>query len=191
MLCKEVSELLPDFSVGMVGDRQAAAIQGHLNGCAGCRAELQALEQVPVLIEQFGAVQAPEGLFDAVRHQIVSGQAVQDRPWWFIFFGRPARAAAMGLSVASVALGLLLPVGRVSQVPRVELHPAPIYGSAGSARASSELANSIRQHAMNAGDGSLNDRVAWEAMAQLVTQESPRAGRRRLEPTLSGEAAPR
>lgn len=184
MNCKQTRDRLPDYSVGAAGARAAAEVELHLSECAECRRELDALNQVALLVEQHGAVDPPAGMFDAVRYSITSGQVRQDHPWWLVFFGRPARALAAGMAMASVALGLLAPVGGPRPLPQNALHPAPLYGGIGQAQASSELANSIRQHAMSAGDGSLNDRVAWEAMAQIVSQPGARGGRRGLEPGL-------
>lgn len=170
MDCSQVRDLLPDYSVEMLADRQRLAIDQHLGGCAECRAELRALDAVGDLVAEFGVRTPPPGLFNAVRNQIESG-VVQERPaWWAFLLSRPARAGAMGLAMASVALGLLMPVGQ-APIPTIDVHPGNGPGVANSA-----LAQSIRQHAISAAEGPLSDRVAWEAVAQLVTQDKDEDG---------------
>jgi hypothetical protein len=68
--------------------------------------------------------------------------------------------------VAALAFALLAPAG-----PNGMPAPIPLVDTTTSGPTSTALAGSIRQHAISAGDGPLTDRVAWEAMAQLVTQE--------------------
>ena len=176
MDCTRVRDLLPDYSVEMLDGRMRTAVAEHLAVCADCRRELALQESVMTLVEAQGFREPPPGLFNAVRNHIEAGGVAQDaRPWWSFVYNRPARALAMSMAVGALALGILLPVNN-PRIPSGTIHSAPlIRGNT----ASSELANSIRQHAMSASDGPLADRVAWEAMAQLVTQESAAKGRRR------------
>ncbi len=173
MLCTHVRERIADFSVGILSGRESAEIGRHLEICADCREELHALERVASLVEEHGRIEPPPGLFNAVRNRIELGEVRRDRaPWWFWFNTRPARGVAMAMAVASVVVPLLLPVPP-SASPMTEL---PMHGE-GSNMPSSALASSIRQHAMSAGNGTLTDRVAWEAMAQLAAQEHDERGR--------------
>jgi hypothetical protein len=168
MLCSQVRDKLPDFSVQMLHGKEQHEVETHLAGCADCRAELHALENTMVLVEQYGFHQPPVGLFNGVRNRIESGAVVRERaPWWWVLLGStPARAAAMGIAAAAVAVGVIWPVGPAN-VPVIPIHGEP--GMSVSARG--PLGESIRRHALSAGQGPLTDRVAWEAMAQLVTQE--------------------
>ncbi len=178
MNCSRVQDLLPDYSVEMLDSRTQLAVREHLAGCDACREELRALENVVVLVEQYGERQPPPGLFNAVRNRIEAGDFVRERPaWWAFLNTRPARVAGMGLAMAAVAAVAVLPVGGPPQMPdRLAVHP-----SAGAPVTSTALASSIRQHAMSAVEGPVTERVAWEAMAQLVTLDekgrtrSPRA----------------
>jgi len=168
MECSRIRDLLPDYSVEMLDVRKHREVDAHLQVCADCRGELQALDAVMALVETHGALEPPAGLFNGVRNRIESGDFVRQRPaWWAVFLTRPARAGAMGLAMGAVVLGLVVPTGPSSQVHRpLPLNPGVGMGSV----ATGELGNSIRQHAMSAAEGPLADRVAWEAMAQLATQ---------------------
>lgn len=176
MNCSQIRDLLPDYSVKILSGREMREVETHLTQCEGCRLELKAQDDAIALVERFGAINPPPGLFNAVRNRIESGQLERERPaWWAFLFTRPARAGAMGLAVAAVAAGLFLPVG--SPAPTVRLDPHRNDGVV-----TSEVAQSIRQHALSAGQGTLTDRVAWEAMAQLVQPENAkRTGAKRSE----------
>lgn len=168
MDCSQIRDLLPDYSVKILDGRAHREVDAHLAGCPECRAELQAQDDIMGLVEQFGAINPPPGLFNAVRNRIETGDFQRERPaWWAFLFTKPARVGAMGMAMAAVAAGLFLPTGN-SGAPG----PLPTFVSGGNGSvASGELTRSIRQHAMSAGQGTLTDRVAWEAMAQLVQEK--------------------
>jgi len=172
MKCERVQDLLPDFSVELLDARTHGAVAAHLESCAACQAEMKALDAAVALVEEFGVRQPPPGLFNAVRNRIESGDVVRDRaPWWAWLNTRPARGLAMGMAMATVALGVLMPVGQKSAYT-----PLPIHPEAGQV-ARGELASAIRLHAMSAEGSPLPDRVAWEAMAQMVTLEHDKDAR--------------
>ena len=167
--------MLPDYSVDLLDARTHRTVETHLSLCEGCRDELRIMDSVMTLVERHGVRQPPAGLFNAVRNQIESGEIRRDRPvWWAWLYSRPARAAAMGMAMAALALGILMPVSTTRLLPSPDLHgDAQVTGGM---MASGALASSIRQHALSAGEGPLADRVAWEAMAQLVAQDKDRRG---------------
>lgn len=169
MDCSRTRDLLPDYSVEILDVRTHREVDAHLRACADCREELRVMDSVISLVEAHGALEPPVGLFNGVRNRIEAGDFVRQRPaWWAVFLTRPARAGAMGLAMGAVVLGLVMPTGP-SQVHA----PLPLNPDSGvSSVASGELGNSIRQHAMSASEGPLADRVAWEAMAQLATQNA-------------------
>lgn len=168
MDCSRIRDLLPDYSVEILDGRTHRQVDAHLQLCADCREELRLMDEVMTLVETHGVRQPPVGLFNGVRNRIEAGDFVRERPaWWSVFLTKPARVAAMGLAMGAVVLGLVVPTG-----PSGTHAPLPLMNAdqgLGSV-ASGELRNSIRQHAMSAGEGPLADRVAWEAMAQLATQ---------------------
>ena len=172
MNCNRVRDLLPDYSMDMLEGRERHDVQAHLAACEECRTELRAQDAVVALIEEHGARQPPPGLFNGVRNAIASGTVVRERaPWWSFIYTGPARAAAMSLALGALALGIFFPVG--SPVP-VGGDLLPLHISDGAPVQTTALASSIRQHAMSATEGPLADRVAWEAMAQLVQDDDDR-----------------
>ena len=169
MDCTRVRDLLPDYSVEILDARAQQAVKAHLDGCEACREELRIQDAVVSLVEEYGVRQPPAGLFNGVRNRIESGELVRERrPWWGWLTTGPARMSAMGLAVASLAVELFLPAGPSSH-PEGSRDWLPVFPGAGST--TSALAVSVRQHAMSAADGPLADRVAWEAVAQLASQE--------------------
>jgi len=171
MNCSRIQDLLPDYAVELLDARTRATVESHLELCAECRAELRAQDAVMELVATHGVRQPPPGLFNAVRNRIESGDVVRERaPWWAWIYSGPARVAAMGMATAAVAVAVLMPTGKpASTIHALDMHPV----SRG-AVSTSAMASSIRQHAMSAGEGPLTDRVAWEAMAQLVAQDKER-----------------
>jgi hypothetical protein len=170
MNCNRVRDLLPDYSMDMLDGRERQDVQSHLTGCEDCRTELRAQDAVIALIEEHGARQPPPGLFNGVRNAIESGVVVREKaPWWAWIYTGPARAGAMSLALGALALGIFLPVGSP-----VSTQSLPLHIHEGPAITTTALASSIRQHAMSAAEGPLADRVAWEAMAQLVAQDDER-----------------
>lgn len=172
MKCPQVQDLLPDYAVNLLDGRTHREVETHLAACNECRTELEAQDAAMALVEQYGAAEPPVGLFNAVRNRIEAGDFERERPaWWAFLFTRPARVAAMGLAMSAVAFGLLAPTGPTvtPQEPTSIVLQAP--SSAADSVASSDITASIRQHALSAGQSTLPDRVAWEAMAQLVSQD--------------------
>jgi hypothetical protein len=166
--CARFQEMLPDYSVDMLDERTHNLVSEHLAVCSDCRAELVIQESVMSLVETHGVREPPPGLFNAVRNRIESAHIAQAaKPWWSFLWTAPVRGLALVGSAAVLVLGLMMPVS-TPHIPEGSLHPSLDIGRAS---ASSELANSIRQHAMSAAEGPLAERVAWEAMAQLA--ESP------------------
>lgn len=177
MDCSRVREVLPDYAVRGLNGRVHRGVEAHLAGCAECRAELAAQEEAVRLFERYGALAPPPGLFNAVRNEIQAGAVARDRaPWWSFLLTRWGRGAATALAACALAMGLMLPTGAPGPTPSL-----PMVAGDGGGQVTSELVSSIRQHAQAAGQGTLTDRVAWEAMAQLVSQERqrPSGGQRR------------
>jgi hypothetical protein len=174
MHCSRVRELLPDYSVELLGAAAQRAVDAHLALCDGCRRELRALDATMELVADQGFREPPAGLFNALRNRIEAGELVQERqPWWGFFSRKPVRVLAMGFAMATVAVAFLLPIAQGPGLPPSPgLHPAGVMGAA-SARG--PLANSIRAHAQAAAESPLADRVALEAMAQLAAPERDEA----------------
>jgi anti-sigma factor RsiW len=171
MNCIRVRDLLPDYSVELLDPRTSQAVDSHLDACEECRHELRVLNAVVTLVEEHGALTPPVGLFNAVRNRIESGDVVRERPaWWAWLYSKPARFGAMGMATAALALALLAPVSTPS-VPAIGVHPEPGGQITSGAMADSALGDSIRQHMLGGAEGPLADRVAREAMAEIVTEK--------------------
>lgn len=165
MKCSQVQDLLPDYAVELLDARKHREVEVHLTECDACRLELKAQDDVMALVEQYGVKEPPVGLFNAVRNRIESGAVVRERPaWWAWFNTVPARALGMGVACAALAVGVFFPVNDGTGIPELPVASGP-------AVTSTALASSIRQHAMSSTEGGIADRVAWEAMAQLVTPD--------------------
>jgi len=177
MDCTRVRDLLADYSVQVLDGRTHRLVEGHLQLCADCKEELRVLDSVMILVEEYGTLAPPPGLFNAVRNQIEAGQVTRQRPaWWAFFLTTPARVTAMGMAMGAVALGLLMPTTPTSLTPPLDPH-LPIAGQV----ATGELSSSIRQHAMAATEGPLADRVAWEAMAQIAAQQPDESAEKKTD----------
>lgn len=172
MKCPQVQDLLPDYAVKLLDGRTHREVESHLAACNDCRTELEAQDAAMALVEQFGAAEPPVGLFNAVRNRIEAGNFERERPaWWAFLFTRPARAAAMGLAMGAVAFGLLAPAGPTvtPQNPTTIVLKTP--GTTINSVADNDISSSVRQHALSAGQSTLPDRVAWEAMAQILSPD--------------------
>jgi len=169
MNCSRIRDLLPDYAVELLDGRTHAVVERHLEGCADCRAELRVQDDVMSLVKQYGVRQPPVGLFNGVRNRI-EADGPRERPaWWSWLYSRPARALAMGTALASLALALFLPANQGTAPLSPPIHPT---AGDGAAITSTALADSIRQHAISAGEGPVTDRVAWYAMAELALQDN-------------------
>jgi anti-sigma factor RsiW len=153
MRCQEVERLLPDYSVGLLKPRDERVIASHLESCPGCHREWQALEDTVALVEQFGAVEPPPGLWNGVYNRL-TGQApepVAPSPWARLW-RRPARV--FGTAVLAVALAAGLWFSNLPHPPGVTDH---------------EMNAAIREHALASADALFADRAGLESVAILAS----------------------
>jgi len=112
--CEHVVNRLTEYQLGMLDEAESAEIAAHLETCADCRAELQALERLDALVAPAEQVKAPDDLWDGVEPRLRPRRG----SWWRIWLASPrpalALAAAMLLAAAGLWLGLRGPVGRSS-----------------------------------------------------------------------------
>lgn len=66
MLCREVSNLLPDYSAEALPRHRMEQVRAHLEGCPDCAREWAGLREALRLVESFGAVAPPPGLWHGV-----------------------------------------------------------------------------------------------------------------------------
>ena len=66
MRCEDVQPLLSDHLDGALAPAEGAAVDGHLAGCAACRAELEDLRAVVAMLHAVPGEAMPGGLFDRI-----------------------------------------------------------------------------------------------------------------------------
>jgi len=181
MNCRQAQELLPDYSVELLTGPSREALQTHLAGCEDCRQALRELDESLTLVERFGGVNPPPGLFNAVRNEITRPDFRQtQRPWWWSWLHAPSlRAVAMTAAAAALAFSLISLRGGVNGGSQPESLPLTLSLTS---QNRSAVASAIQQHALSATEGPLGDNVAWEAMAQLAEMELEGNSARRALP---------
>jgi anti-sigma factor RsiW len=81
-----VMDSLEEFLAGTLEPVERHAIEAHLGGCAACRDEVQAMEDVSLLFSSLRSKEAPEaapGFYAGVMQQIVEPKTA---PAWSAFF---------------------------------------------------------------------------------------------------------
>lgn len=106
--CREWREALGAHALGQLPEEERAALDAHLDGCPGCRAELESLASVAQLLpladpEHFGAAPAPPpSLADRVAATIRTERRSQRRRrlrLGLAFSGATAAVAAAALAI--------------------------------------------------------------------------------------------
>lgn len=121
MTCKHTRRLLSRHLDGRTSDAERAAIDAHLPGCDGCRAELARLEVPARALRAIGPAPVPEGLAERSWRAAI---AARHRPSFADGFVWAAqRAAAAGAVAAALVWGGLLLGG--SGTGSAELVAAP------------------------------------------------------------------
>jgi predicted anti-sigma-YlaC factor YlaD len=164
MQCQEVERRLPDYGVGLLRPREEEAIASHLRACAACRSEWQALERVVSLVEEFGALEPPPGLWNGVYNRIVEDAPERVAPsLWRRLWTRPVRWAGSAVATAAILTTVWLTVNPLG------LHGLPPN------EADHALTAAMGEHAIASADGLFADRAGLESLAVLAGQASPRA----------------
>jgi len=160
MECREIERLLPDYSVGLLRPRQGEAIAAHLERCPGCAREWQALQNVMGLVEQFGALEPPTGLWNGVFNRITAEEPAPRRGLaWPRLWAHPRRAMASAVAAAALAGGVWFATtmgGFSPHGPDVE---------------DVELVGAVREHALASSEGIFADRAGLESLAVLASYE--------------------
>lgn len=108
--CREWRESLGALALGQLPEEERAAIEAHLDGCPGCRAELESLAGVARLLPLANpahfdsAPAAPPSLADRVVATIRAERRAQRRRRWRLGF---ALSGATAASAAALALFVL------------------------------------------------------------------------------------
>jgi anti-sigma-K factor RskA len=162
MDCREIERLLPDYSVGLLKPRQGEAIAAHLEGCASCSREWQALQNVVGLVAQFGALEPPPGLWNGVFNRITADEPAPARAfWWPQLWAHPRRLIASAVATVVIGGGVWYTTSRGG------------FPTVGPDRADVEMAGAVSEHALASSDGIFADRTGLESMAVLASFEKP------------------
>jgi hypothetical protein len=175
MVCREVDNLLPEYSAAALPRQQMARVREHLAGCEQCRRELARLQSALRLVEELGPVSPPPGLWHAVHARIQAGEAPTGdrarasladllRRWWT----GPVRAATAAGAAAVVALGLWVSHG--TRTPDAGTG-SPSAVSVGTSLSDPEMVAALQQHVLASTSQLFADRAGLESVVQLMRQQ--------------------
>lgn len=108
--CREWRESLGAYALGHLGADERAGLEAHLEGCPECRAEVESLRAVTVLLphadpERFGpAPQPPKALGERILATVSGERREKRRHQRRLRFGFAFGGAAAALAVAILAL---------------------------------------------------------------------------------------
>jgi anti-sigma factor RsiW len=161
MECREIERLLPDYSVGLLRPRQGEAVAAHLMRCPRCAGEWQALQNVMGLVERFGALEPPPGLWNGVYNRIMADEPAPARSFaWPRLWAHPRRVMASAVAAAAIAGGVWFAT-TLGGFPTVTSDQADV-----------ELVGAVREHALASSDGIFADRAGLESMAVLASYQT-------------------
>jgi Putative zinc-finger len=172
MVCREVEELLPEYSADALTRQQMTRVGEHLRGCERCGRERARLQAALRLVEQLGAVSPPPGLWHGVHHLIQADGAEERalprlspadrlRRWW----SWPARAAAAAGAAAVLAAAVWFTQGVGTPIGN-ETAPQP-----SAPMTDPEMVAAVQQHALASTGQLFADRAGLESVVQLMRQQ--------------------
>ncbi len=143
--CDLIRDRLSEYAVGGLRGRMRARVEAHVGECAGCRAELKALERTGALLDSLETQDAPEGTWEAVRERVLARPRERARV-------RPRWAWAM----STVALVVVVAVAAVVMVPRPVERPVVVAAAA----ADEEMQMTMDDHLSTVWAAPLSDMAA-------------------------------
>jgi Putative zinc-finger len=176
MRCREVENLLPDYSAEALPRQQIARVGEHLAGCDGCRQAWARLQSAIRLVENLGATSPPPGLWHGVYQRIQAGEeGATGRPgvrrrtlpiwrWWTW----PVRTATAAGAAAVLAVGVWLSYGGGRSLDRIPIdHPT----ATTAALTDPEMVAALQQHTLASTGQIFADRAGLESVVQLMRQK--------------------
>lgn len=174
MQCRDVYNLLPEYSAEALSQRQMAKVRAHLDACAACRAEAVSLAVVLRLVEAHATVAPPAGLWHSVCERLEADRARDGRsasgtrhpfgPWSLIpGVWRLAGGAVLATGLAVALWNTAGPFGP---------HRNPTAPGGEWAHVTDpELVAAVQQHSLASTGQFFADRAGLESLVQLVRQE--------------------
>lgn len=163
MECREIQTRLADYSVGLLNPRQRERVGAHLAGCTACTREWQALQGVMGLVEQFGALEPPPGLWNGVYNRVIVDEpAPAPVSIWQRLRAHPARAIGSTLAAAALAAAAWFYAVPPAVPPGAAEQPMVI---------------AVREHALASSEALFADRTGLESLALLARYETRANGR--------------
>jgi hypothetical protein len=103
MKCSDVLTRLDDLMDGTVASGERAAVEGHLESCAGCRSEVEARSALRCRVDELARwVEPSRDLWPGIAHRIERQKVVPGR------FGSRARRYVLTAAAAAVVAAALL-----------------------------------------------------------------------------------
>lgn len=128
MSCRQIGRLLPEYSVGALDEAAADRVREHVEDCAACRRELEALTEVGELLTPIEVLTPPRDLWPGIAAQLAPRRA---RMSWWRAHSRPALAVATAAAVLLVvAVGLPVLHGPAMLAPAADELPVVAAGEA-------------------------------------------------------------
>jgi anti-sigma factor RsiW len=126
--CREWHQLLGAHALGRLTPDERAGLEAHIEGCADCRAELEALSSVAQLLpladpEHFGSAPAlPPSLARRVAGRIAAERRTVQRRRWGV---RLALSGAVAVAAVTLAIILMPAGGGIQPSQQVEFANLP------------------------------------------------------------------
>lgn len=159
MECREITDLISDYSVGNVSGDTRVCMDAHLAECPSCTAELENLNLVMALVDGLKPIEPPADLWNGVYNRIAATQGpmtIWDR------LRAPLQVKTLGWSLGaaiSILLMVMLFVG--AKGPGRQMAPA-IHGS-------NEL---LQGHLIYTGTDLLSDPASINSKAVLAYRDN-------------------
>lgn len=106
--CNRIQKLLPYYAVGALKRHHMTVIEQHVNSCAECKAELEALNKTASEVEAIG-LETPPDMWEAIRERLQPRRIKVGRErlsGWL--HSRTIQSALAAGAVVLVLVGLLL-----------------------------------------------------------------------------------
>ena len=113
MWCNDVQDSRKAYIEGAMGPEQRRAVEAHLQSCAACRAALERIDRLAVVLLGAKPPPVPTGFASrvmlAARSRKRATNVAARNPWqWWKGISMPMRAAAAAVLIVGVSIGLLM-----------------------------------------------------------------------------------